>query len=138
MHVIPTGVSRLPLTLDSLAAPLALLYLTPAKHWRQPAGEKKQHAEHSGPNKKEELDCKLEQNYPLSNPPLCRKPMQLGDLSQLSVIVSPFLLLSEMTSAVNTSSSWPIQISPNWIPSSTDKQMQVGYLHLDALERGSV
>lgn len=47
--------------------------------------------------------------------------MQLGHLSQLSVIVSPFLLLSEMTSAVNTSSSWPIQISPNWIPSSTDK-----------------
>lgn len=40
MHVIPTGASRLPLTLDSLAAPLTLLYLTPAKHWRQPAGEK--------------------------------------------------------------------------------------------------
>lgn len=40
MHVIPTGVSRLPLTLDSLAAPLTLLYLTPAKHWRQRAGKK--------------------------------------------------------------------------------------------------
>lgn len=120
MHVIPTGVSRLPLTLDSLAAPLTLLYLTPAKHWRQRAGKKTTRWAQR-PDKKEELDCKLEQNYPLSNPPFCRKRMQLGDLSQLSVIVSPFLLLSEITSVVNTSSSWPIQISQNWIPSSTDK-----------------